>query len=275
MTREPQCGRWDGLYWTRSLNKCSEFCDGDQNSMTPKSIFRSLQDQLAANLKGTRSILNHPGAKGEASENNWITMLEAHLPRRYSVNKAFVVDSRGGCSQEIDIVVYDRQYTPILYNHSSQLFIPAESVYAVLEVKQKFSAQNFKYAGEKAASVRRLQRTSTSITHAGGVYGARPLTPILAGILAYGSNWTPALGDTFEKALKTLAIDERLDLGCAVSRGSFEAQYLDKGVTRIKKNDDSLALISFFFNLLQRLQNIGTVPAIDYDKYLSDLSGKT
>jgi len=238
-----------------------------------KSLFRSLQDQLTANLKGTRSIL-HPGAKGEASEANWIAMLEAHLPRRYSVDKAFVVDFMGGCSEEIDIVVYDRQYTPILYNHSRQLFVPAESVYAVLEVKQNFSERNFKYAGAKAASVRKLRRTSTSITHAGGVEKPRQLTPILAGILAYGTDWTPALGDAFEKSLKKRSINERLDLGCAVLSGSFEVLYSDKGEIKINRSDSSLALIWFFLNMLKHLQSIGTVPAIDYDQYLSNLNGK-
>lgn len=240
--------------------------------MKMEKIFRAIQDQLAANLGGTRSILSHPGAKGEASEANWIAMLEAHLPRRYSVNKAFIVDSDGGCSEEIDIVIYDRQYTPILYNHSRQIFIPAESVYAVLEVKQTFNHANFKYAGEKAGSVRRLNRTTAQIVHAGGVYEPRPLTPILAGILAYEDGWRPPFGDSFEKALNKLRADERLDFGCALSSGSFEAQYFEDSKPKFTRTGTPLALISFFLTLLKRLQNVGTVSAIDYDVYLSRLS---
>jgi hypothetical protein len=240
--------------------------------MKTEDIFRALQDQLAANLGGTRSILHHPGAKGEASEANWIAMLEAHLPRRYSTNKAFVVDSDGGCSEEIDIVIYDRQYTPILYNHSRQIFIPAESVYAVLEVKQTFNHANFKYAGEKAGSVRRLYRTTAKIVHAGGVYAARPLTPILAGILSYENDWNPPFGDPFEEALEGRIADERLDFGCALSSGSFEAQYFEESELKITRAGSSLALISFFLTLLKRLQNVGTVSAIDYEQYLSRLA---
>ncbi|HKQ06253.1 MAG TPA: DUF6602 domain-containing protein [Blastocatellia bacterium] len=239
-----------------------------------KNLFRSLQDQLTANLKGTRSAVNHPGAKGEASEANWMAMLEAHLPKRYSLDKAFVVDSTGTCSEEIDIVIYDRQYNPVLYNHSRQLFIPAESVYAVLEVKQKFSRSNFKYASAKAASVRKLKRTTIPIVHAGGVHAPRPLTSIIAGILAYGSAWTPPMGDKFEAVLEKQGRDERLDLGCAISLGSFDVEYFDSSELKINRGDSSLALASFFLNLLKRLQKTGTVPAIDYDQYLKNLSSK-
>ena len=205
-----------------------------------KALFYSLQDQLTANLRGTRSVLCHPGAKGEASEANWIAMLEAHLPKRYSVDKAFVVDSFGECSEEIDIVIYDRQYTPILYNHSRQLFIPAESVYGVLKVKQTLNKTNIEYASAKAVSVRKLERTSVAIVHAGGEYKPRPLTPILA----YESDWSPPFGDSFEAVLKAQSENEQIDLGCAVSSGSFEAKH-SNGNVEIRRADSSSALIFF------------------------------
>jgi hypothetical protein len=198
-------------------------------------------------------------------------MLETHLPKRYCVNKAFVVDAEGGLSQEIDIVIYDRQYTPILYNHSGQIFIPAESVYAVLEVKQSFNKYNFEYAGAKAASVRKLKRTSAVIPHAGGRYEPRALTPIFGGILAYKCDWTPPFGDSFAEALKERAADERLDFGCAISSGAFDVEYPADNDMNIKQADSEVALISFFLNLLQRLQSIGTVPAIDYEQYKNHL----
>lgn len=82
--------------------------------------------------------------------------------------KAFVVDSEGHFSEQIDIVVYDRQYSPFIFTFNDQLFIPAESVYAVFEAKQELSADIIRYAQNKATSVRRLKRTSLPIPHAGG-----------------------------------------------------------------------------------------------------------
>lgn len=55
-------------------------------------------------------------------------------------------------------------------------------------------AQMVAYSQEKVASVRRLQRTSLPIPHAGGTYPPKPLIPILGGLLTFESNWSPALG---------------------------------------------------------------------------------
>lgn len=232
-----------------------------------KELFFSIQEQLSADLRGARSILSHPGAKGDASETNWITMLESHLPHRYQVSKGFVLDSNGNCSDQIDIIIYDRQYTPLLYNHSGQRFIPCESVYGVIEVKQVIDRSNLEYAGKKAASVRKLERTSTAITHAGGKYEPRPLTPILASIVAYESNWSPPLGNSLSVTLEMLDVNARIDLGCALSNGCFEAVYLTNGKVDLRRSENSIALLSFFLSLLQRLQAVGTVPAIDYAQY--------
>ncbi len=240
-------------------------------SSDAKSLFKSLQDQLEASLAGARAVLSHPGARGTASEDNWIAMLRAHLPHRYQIDKAFVVDSEGVTSDEIDIVIYDRQYAPLLYNRSGQRFVPAESVYTVLESKQTFDKGNLEYAGRKAASVRNLKRTSARIVHAGGEFEARDLPRILAGIVAFDSAWTPPLGKALIATLSERPEAERLDFGCAVSAGSFEAQYGETGIESLNQSDTTTALFFFFLTLLHRLQVMGTVPAISYQSYLTQL----
>jgi hypothetical protein len=200
-------------------------------------------------------------------------MLRAHLPHRYQIDKAFVIDSKGARSDEIDIVIYDRQYTPLLYNQSGQRFVPAESVYAVLEAKQTFDKGNLEYAGRKAASVRNLKRTSAKIFHAGGEFEARDLPRILAGIVAFDSAWSPPLGEALVTTLSERPEAERLDFGCAVSAGSFEVQYGESGIELFNQSDASTALFFFFLTLLHRLQMMGTVPAIDYQPYLAQLDG--
>ena len=195
------------------------------------------------------------------------------MPHRYQIDKAFVVDSEGATSDEIDIVIYDRQYTPLLYNLAGQRFVPAESVYAVLESKQTFDKGNLEYAGRKAASVRNLKRTSARIVHAGGEFEARGLPRILAGIVAFDSAWSPPLGGALITTLSERPEAERLDLGCAVSAGSFGVQYRESGIESFDQSDASTALFFFFLTLLHRLQTMGTVPAIDYQSYLAHLDG--
>ena len=43
-------------------------------------------------------------------------------------------------SEQIDVVVFDRQYSPFIFNYEGQTIIPAESVYAVFEAKQTVNA---------------------------------------------------------------------------------------------------------------------------------------
>jgi hypothetical protein len=253
---------------------CSSKKDGELMSNQLKEIFVTLQEQLETSLRGDRVVFSHPGSKGDVSETNWLKMLEEHIPNRYQiVNKAFIIDSNGNVSDQIDLTIYDHQYTPILYNRNNQRFIPAESVYAVFEVKQNLSRQNLIYASEKAKSVRQLQRTSTEIVHAGGQHPPRPPFSIIAGILTYESDWSPAFGDALRNTLSGLSsFQERIDLGSVVSEGSFEITY-DSNKLEIEQSEKHLALVYFLFRLLGKLQKLGTVPAIDYEVYIEKILG--
>src|SRR3954470_21851007 len=91
-----------------------------------RDVFRGLQDQMEVKLTLNRKIVGHPGAKGLATELEWISMLSTYLPRRYCADKAFVIDSKGHVSDEIDIVIYDRQYSPFILHQNGVVFIPAE-----------------------------------------------------------------------------------------------------------------------------------------------------
>jgi hypothetical protein len=240
----------------------------DRKSTNLKEKFLLLQSQLAMRLQVNRSAISHAGAKGDAAEVNWRGMLEDYLPARYRVAKAFVLDHEGSESEQIDVVVFDRQYSPFLFNQDGAIYVPAESVYAIFEAKQELSKDHIKYAGEKAASVRRLKRTSQGIVHAGGHIN-RPKAPfrILAGVVCLESNWRPPMGGSLVNSLSRLPVEGRLDLGCAISHGAFEVLYEKSGTVHLDRSDKNTALIFFFLRLLERLQQCGTVPAINLRKY--------
>ena len=228
-----------------------------------------LQARLEGGLRGNRSAVTHPGARGEASEEDWLRVLNDHLPQRYQANRAFVIDSQGACSEQIDIVIYDRQYSPFLFNQANQRYVPAEGVYGVLEVKQDLSREHVLYAGKKAASVRRLHRTSAPVPHVEGVAKPRPLPRIVAGIVTYQSSWSPPFGTPFRDALAGLAADHRLDVGCSLLHGAFEARYLSSGTIELAAVEGPRSLVQFLLRLLKQLQSLATAPAIDYDAYLA------
>lgn len=228
--------------------------------------FQRQQERMIADLREVRTVHDHPTAKGDGTELHWLEMLQKRLPARYRAEGAFVIDADGNRSQQIDIVIHDRQFCPVLLDTAGGLHIPAESVYAVLEVKQDLSKKQIEYAGEKIESVRQLRRTSAEFLHASGRSRTMP-KPILGGIVTFESGWSPPFGDSFDAALKALPESQRLDLGCALCDGGFEVVYGDGGAPKVTHSAADSSLIFFLLRLLHRLQQVATVPAIEYVEY--------
>jgi hypothetical protein len=241
-----------------------------KNKVDIKKIFRGLQSQMEAKLTLNRKLIKHPTAKGTATELEWLAMLSAYLPKRYSADRAFVIDSEGNLSDQIDIVIFDRQYSPFILQQNGVTYIPSECVYAVIEVKQNLSKKNIEYAQKKAASVRKLKRTSVAIQHAGGQYEPKKPAQILAGIIALDGG----ISKTEQKILAHATKAKILNFGCSlIGKTYFSFPRLhpwtnNKIPYEIKFIVDENSLVNFFMSLLTELQKIGTVPAIDINAYL-------
>jgi hypothetical protein len=228
-----------------------------------KELYGNLQTEMYYSM-GIIDIYHGPTV-GDFTELNWLQLFKTYLPNRYLADRAFVVDSRGNVSDAIDIVIYDSLYSPFLLNKNGVKFVPAESVYAVFEVKQKVSKADIEYAGKKAESVRKLVRTSTSINNAGTIVPAKDPTYITAGLLATYNSWKTrdSAKKNGSRALKSLNNRKKLDfcygldLGCYIESG-------ENFKLTAKKN----SLIKFFYELLLRLQTNGTVAAMDIKEYL-------
>jgi hypothetical protein len=233
------------------------------NGWSIQTLLSELHDDIQEQLARARKAFGHPGTKGDASEAVWLELLQTYLPRRYQAASAHVVDSEGTFSDQIDVVVFDRQYSPFIFKFQGQTVIPAESVYAVFEAKQAINAEQVAYARDKVASVRALHRTSLPIPHAGGVYPPKPLQHIIGGLLTLESDWKPGLGDPLVKALTAGDADDRLDLGCIAAHGIFSCDEEGCGtLTPMGK-----AATAFLFELIARLQEKATVPMIDVRAY--------
>lgn len=234
-----------------------------------KSLFYNLQNQMVARLVTDRNV-THPVAKGDAAEINWIQWLKEYLPKRYCVDKAFIVDCENNISDQIDVVIYDQQYTPFAFKQDSIIYVPAESVYAIFEVKQELNKEYIEYAGKKAESVRSLFRTSAPIPHAGGYYPPKQHNRILSGILTLSSSWSDPLGKSLERQIATLGENQRIDIGCALQCGSFKVDYNANPIT-IDRSTQEESLIFFFLKLLMELQKLATIPAMEIERYASAL----
>lgn len=241
------------------------------NTVDLRGLFLGLQQQLIAGLQTSRKTIKHPGTKGDASELRWVEMLSSYLPQRYQAAKAFVLDCEGQISDQIDIVIFDRQYSPFFFNQNNALYVPAESVYAAIEVKQDIDKNVIEYAGSKASSVRQLRRTSSRIPHAGGQFPPKDHSGILSGIVALDCRWKLPFGNNLLSSIRGLSQQKRIDLGCALRAGAFDISYLDDAEPILETCAAEESLVFFFLHLLARLQQLGTVPAMDITQYAKSL----
>lgn len=237
----------------------------------PSELSRRLQSfdaELSAALAKARTV-NHRGRQGGQAEAAWHEFLKRRMPARYAVASGEVFDSIDAVSDDQDVIVYDPQYSSLVFGDDDPR-VPAEAVYAVIEVKPRLTSQHFKYAEDKAASVRTLERTSVPIYHAGGVYPEKSLTRQLAGLVADQSGWSDAT--TTEKAIELLCHREpedprALDLVYADGYAFSNLVNPETGQREVRHHTGPGSLAWFMLELLRGLSHIGTVAAIDYSAY--------
>lgn len=147
--------------------------------------------------------------------------------------------------------------------------MPSEAVYAVIEVKPTFDKSNLEYAVKKAASVRRLRRTSVLIPSANGPLPPKQPTEIIAGLIAAKMSWKDGFGKKFKRTFETYKAFKTINFGLATDGYSFDTY---ESGNKITIGPDDNALIFFLFRLLGKLQSLGTVAAIEWTAYASNFS---
>jgi len=219
-----------------------------------KKLFNALDEEMRLKLSSKIDEIYHPGTKGSETELNWIGLLRNYLPERYSIDSGFVVDHEGNISEQIDIIIYDRHFTPFIFRGENVVYIPAEGVYAMFEVKPTLTKAHYDYAVKKLQSVKRLKRTSASFVHILG-RNKKELFDVKGGILTK-ENGSNKIYENL-KAGSDLAIVLCLDCGIKVIG--------DKAVI---KQDGEPILAFFLLKLIEQLRQLGSVPALEVDKYL-------
>ncbi len=229
-----------------------------------KDLFLSRQKELFSKHSTIKQAFDHPTMIGDANEQMWIDLLSDFLPKRYSISSGKVVDHTGRVSQQIDVLIFDQYFSPIIFRDQGKCVVPAESVYCAFEVNPSLNKKHIEYAAEKAASVRGLKRTAVQIPVAGDGLRTTKNVDISCGLLCVRSEWSPPYGEPFKLALTACSSDQCLDIGCTLDSGTFAA---DLDGSNLVTTAQDLSLIAFLTLLMQKLQAKGTAGAIDYQAY--------
>ena len=78
----------------------------------------------------------HDTITGNYREEMWMNFFRSIIPKKYCLAQGvMIIDSYGRVSKEVDIAVYDEQYTPYVFQYNTLKFIPIEAVSVVIECK--------------------------------------------------------------------------------------------------------------------------------------------
>ena len=85
----------------------------------------------------------HGVITGDYREQMWMNFFRSIIPKKFSMSQGvLIIDSFGKVSKEVDIAVYDEQYTPYVFQYNTLKFIPIEAVAVVIECKSKSPDEN-------------------------------------------------------------------------------------------------------------------------------------
>ena len=99
-------------------------------------------------------------------------------------------------------------------------------------------------------------------------FAAKEPGHIIAGILTFESDWSPALAEPLLKALQAGTGEAQLDMGCIAAHGTFTCDA--SGLHTVTPQGKPAT--AFLFELIARLQELATVPMIDVRAYAKWLS---
>ncbi|OBZ15751.1 hypothetical protein A8L34_28455 [Bacillus sp. FJAT-27264] len=106
----------------------------------------SVVQRIADNyIQMEKSIVNqltmssqHNLTMGGFREGIWQSMFEQIIPKKFSIERSvFIIDSNGEISNEVDLAIFDEQYTPYIFNYGQLKYIPIEAVAVVVQCKSK------------------------------------------------------------------------------------------------------------------------------------------
>lgn len=89
--------------------------------------------------------------------------LRPFLPARYGLGTGEVFSRDDEQSRQIDVVIFDSVFSPVLFPNDPVSLYPAESVYGAIEVKSNLTAAELEAACANAASLKSLRRAPSTM----------------------------------------------------------------------------------------------------------------
>ncbi len=173
----------------------SQTSNDSGNTTIYRRVLSSAQNKLSASIDQIRRSIPHSAEIGALIERQFRSQLEDVLPEKIGVSQGFVVDSIGGVSRQMDIILYDKLNTPRIFASEGAQMFPVEATYACGEIKSKLGSRELEDCFKKCLSYKTLCRKA---------YITQP-SPITNSYTLFGSehdHWQSIFFCIAEKSIK-------------------------------------------------------------------------
>jgi hypothetical protein len=110
------------------------------NKRKTTNVFDQIKENYVELEKSIVSHLQiasqHHVTTGVSREEVWKSLFEQIVPKKFSIERSvFILDSERKVSKEVDLAIFDEQYTPYIFNYRNMKYIPIEAVAVVIQCK--------------------------------------------------------------------------------------------------------------------------------------------
>lgn len=193
--------------------------------MDLEGIFEEVSKQMRSDFAKAQSSLTHTGLKGEANEETVRQFLRQYLPKTLDIASGVLVDSNGGRSRQLDLIISDTSKTPVFFQSGDIRVIPIECAYAVVEIKAHLNKHELENAFQNMKSVKALSKTAFFkqggfIYHTYTLYGREwDYWPIQHFVFAYDSSSLDSVLMNLIELQGSEEVHKRIDSICVLDKG--------------------------------------------------------
>src|SRR5260370_751632 len=253
--------------------------------MDISGVFDDISAQMRRDFeKARKAIVAHSGMKGAGFEDAVRGFLESYLPSSLAVCTGQLFDSTGAQSNQLELIIYDREATPVLCRTGEIRVIPIECAYAVIEVKAQLSPSKIPEIIDNMLSVRKLRKSAyygeagtPVIWEQHNLYGEPwNIWPVHYFVFAFEASELNAIGQriTEEHESRTLPPPSRIDCVCILDRAVFLNRRHDGSQDALPAPDTEFGYyetpkaLLLFYTLIAHYQNQASLPKFRFSDYI-------
>jgi len=231
-----------------------------RGAKNPSEVFSKVlakaKEQLLLDAKHAEDF-QHKGIRGDERAAGLTSFLRDHLPERFSVTKGEVIDYRDERTGQLDLIIYDSHTSSPVTKGEENFLIPAEALYAVIEVKTTLTGDELVTCYRAAAKLRALRPFKAQFVPPRTEGAAADKNPrCMYAVFSYLSNlgeenWVRKEHDRAMEAAKLEGVDpDVVDRILVLSRGFILP---GKGVGKEERDDAQSVFLDFYLHLMNFL----------------------